>query len=360
MMTAPWSHYGRTAARPAGTSGRERRPETETIDMHAHVMIPAADEFVRPYLDWSTIPLAHFASSETKALTVEQIRDRGPRMTGLADRLQDMDAMGVDRQLVMPSPFQCYHSLEPGLAAEAAQIVNDGVESYVAQRRERLIPMGTVAMQNPIEAVRELERCMKRGFIGVEILTNVHGRELSDPAFEPFWARAEALGALVALHPNGFTEGRRLSRFNFNNTIGNPFETTLALHYLIFDGVLERYPRLKIFAMHGGGYVGAYNARMDHAWGARSDANAGLPRAPTSYLRQIYVDSVVFSVNQLAGLVATFGADRVLMGTDYAFDMAESDPVGHIADLASDDAALLEALAGGNARSLIAEMSSHA
>jgi aminocarboxymuconate-semialdehyde decarboxylase len=111
------------------------------------------------------------------------------------------------------------------------------------------------------------------------VLTNVAGRELSDPAFAPFWAKAEELGALIVIHPNGFTAGQRLTRFYFNNVIGNPLETALALHYLIFDGVLERHPNLRILAVHGGGYLGAYSGRMDHAWGARSDCHGELPKA---------------------------------------------------------------------------------
>ncbi len=152
------------------------------------------------------------------------------------------------------------------------------------------------------------------------------GKELSDPAFAPFWAKAEALGAVVLIHPNGFTEAQRLSRFYFNNIIGNPLETTIALHYLIFDGVLERHPNLKIIAVHGGGFLGAYSGRIDHAWGARSDAQAGLPKPPSSYLKKIYFDTVVFTPNQLAALVETFGVDHVMMGTDYPYDMADYDP----------------------------------
>ena len=182
------------------------------------------------------------------------------------------------------------------------------------------------------EAAKELERCVKQlGFTGVEILTNVAGKELSDPAFAPFWQKAEQLGALVMIHPNGFTEASRLSRFYFNNVIGNPLETTIALHYLIFDGVLERHPKLKILAVHGGGYLGAYSGRIDHAWGARSDSHGDLPQPPTSYLKRIYVDTVVFTPNQLAELVRVFGPDHVVMGTDYPYDMAEYDPLGHIA-----------------------------
>ena len=126
-------------------------------------------------------------------------------------------------------------------------------------------------------------------FKGVEILTNVAGKELSDPAFAPFWKKAEELGALVMIHPNGFTQADRLTRFYFNNVIGNPLDTTIALHYLIFDGVLERHPNLKILAVHGGGYLGGYSGRIDHAWGARSDAHGTLPKPPTHYLKKIYL-----------------------------------------------------------------------
>jgi aminocarboxymuconate-semialdehyde decarboxylase len=155
------------------------------------------------------------------------------------------------------------------------------------------------------------------------------------------------------IHPNGFTEASRLERFYFNNVIGNPLETTIALHYLIFDGVLERHPRLKILAVHGGGYLGAYPGRIDHAWGARSDAHGDLPQPPTTYLKRIYVDTVVFTPYQLAELVAVFGADHVVMGTDYPFDMAEYDPVGHIAGVEDFDAATVAALAGGNTKHLL-------
>src|SRR6185312_16376292 len=142
-------------------------------------------------------------------------------------------------------------------------------------------------------------------------------------------------------------------RFYFNNVIGNPLDTTIALHYLIFDGVLERHPRLKIFAVHGGGYLGGYSGRMDHAWGARSDCQADLPKAPTQYLKQVYVDTVVFTPVQLEALVKTFGADHVVMGTDYPFDMMEYDPVGHIASVNSFDDSTRASLAGGSAMKLL-------
>jgi len=124
----------------------------------------------------------------------------------------------------------------------------------------------------------------------------------------------------VVIHPNGFTQAQRLTRFYFNNVIGNPFDTTIALHYLIFDGVLERHPNLKILAVHGGGYLGGYSGRIDHAWGARSDARDSLPKPPTEYLKRVYVDTVVFTPHQLKYLIEVFGADHMLMGTDYPYD----------------------------------------
>ena len=144
------------------------------------------------------------------------------------------------------------------------------------------------------------------------------------------------MGALVLLHPNGFTQADRFTRFYFNNVIGNPLETTIALHYLIFDGVLERHPNLKIMAVHGGGYLGAYSGRIDHAWGARADCNAGLPHPPTHYLKKIYFDTVVFTPQQLDALVTTFGVDHVVMGTDFPFDMIEHDPQRHLGGAPAD------------------------
>ena len=354
-MTEETNHYGATAARVQPRPGREARPLGTTIDIHAHVMVPEAGAFAGPHVDLSTIPLLHFATPATQALNRKQDADRREVFfQSIPKRLAEMDAAAIDLQLVSPAPGQCYFTVRPEIAVPATRMVNDGIAAYVARQPDRFLGLGTVALQEPTEAVAELERCMgPLGFKGVEILTNVDGRELSDPAFEPFWAAAERLGALVMLHPQGFTEGDRLRRFYFNNVIGNPLDTTVALHYLIFDGVLERYPRLKILAVHGGGYLASYSGRIDHAWGARSDARGTLPHPPSSYLRKIFFDTIVFTPHQLEYLVNTFGEGQVLMGTDYPFDMAESDPVGHINSVGSFSAATRAALAGGNARRLL-------
>jgi aminocarboxymuconate-semialdehyde decarboxylase len=353
-MTENWNRYGPTAARPAGAKpGRMVRPNSVTVDIHSHIAIPRTAEFVKPHLDLSTIPLARYAVPETQAINARQDAERRGVMTSYDQRLADLDAMGIDLQLVMCPPPQCYYTVPVDIAVAAARMINDGIAEFVAGKPDRFIALGTVPMPDGAAAASELERCVTSlKFKGVQLLTNVGGRELSDPAFAPFWAKAEALGAVVLIHPLGFTEAGRLSRFYFNNIIGNPLETTLALHYLIFDGVLERHPNLKIIAVHGGGFLGAYSGRIDHAWGARSDAQAGLPKPPSSYLRKIYFDTVVFTPKQLAALVETFGVDHVMMGTDYPYDMADYDPVELLVATESLDPTAVAAIAGGNAKKL--------
>ena len=351
---AHWNRYDRTSARSHGPAGRETRPSSITIDIHSHVAVPQAAAWIRPHLDTSTIPLARFATPDTTALMQKQEEDIRSRITGYDERLEDLDRMGLDMQLVMPPPNQCYYTVPLDVAVQASRMVNDGIAEYVAKKPDRFVALGAVPLQDGHEAASELERCVgKLGFKGVEILTNVAGNEISEPATAPFWKKAEELGALVVLHPNGFTEGRRLSRFYFNNVIGNPLDTTVALHYLIFDGVLERHPGLKILAVHGGGYLPAYSGRIDHAWGARSDAHGALPQPPTFYLKKMFFDTVVFTPHQLRALVETFGADHLIMGTDYPFDMADYDPIGHLTGAGTFDPSTIAAIAGLNAKHLL-------
>jgi aminocarboxymuconate-semialdehyde decarboxylase len=348
-----WNKYVATAARRHGKPGRKVRPQSITVDIHSHVAVPAAAAFVKPHLDPMANPLVLHATPETRALNQKQEEDVRERITSHDRRFTELDAMGIDFQLVMPPPPQCYYTVPVEIAVAAARMVNDGIAEFVGKKPDRFAGLGSVPMPDGNEAAKELERCVgELGLKGAQILTNVAGRELSDPALEPFWKKAEELNALIVVHPSGFTEGRRFARFSFNNTIGNPLETTIALHYLIFDGVLERHPNLKILAVHGGGYLGAYPGRIDHAWGARSDAHGTLPHPPTSYLKKIYFDSVVFTPEQLAQLVRLYGADHVIMGTDYPYDMADYDPIGHVVS-AGLDAAAVAAVAGGNAKRLL-------
>jgi aminocarboxymuconate-semialdehyde decarboxylase len=353
-MADMWNKYEPTAARKRGKPGRETRPKSTTIDMHAHVAVPRAAEIAGSHVDPKTVPLDYFSTPETKALMAKQGADiaQGIRPTDV--RFKTMDDMGVDMQLISPGPPQIYYTVPLDIAVQATRALNDGIAEYVGKHPDRLVALGGVPMIDGNEAAKELERCMKQlKFKGVEILTNVAGKELSDLAFAPFWKKAEELDALVMIHPNGFTHADRLTRFYFNNVIGNPFETTIALHYLIFDGVFERHPNLRVFAVHGGGYLGGYSGRIDHAWGARSDAHSSLPKPPTHYLKKnVYFDTVVFTPIQLEALVKTFGADRVVLGTDYPFDMADFDPIEHVVSTGF-DASTTAAIAGGNAKRIL-------
>src|SRR5664279_1711667 len=249
---AIWNKYANTAARQHGKPGREIRPKGLTLDMHAHVAVPRVAEIVTPHLKNATDPLVSESTPETQALMAKQAADIRTRISTTDERFSVMDEMGVDMQLVCPAPPQIYYYLPVDVGVQAARALNDGIAEYVSKHSDRLVALGGVPMQDGNEAAKELERCMKTlGFKGVEILTNVNGKELSDPAFAPFWKKAEELDALVLIHPTGFTQPQRFARFYFNNVIGNPLDTTMALHYLIFDGVFERHPKLRVLAVHG-------------------------------------------------------------------------------------------------------------
>jgi aminocarboxymuconate-semialdehyde decarboxylase len=347
-MTAAKNRYGRTAARIHKTLGRARRPSTITIDIHSHILVPEAAAFAAAHLAQSAT--SSFSDPLGREINAAQERDRQPMMLEIDRRLADMDLMGVDIQLVAPAPMQCYYPLDQAEASTAHRLVNEGVAEFVSRRPDRFLGLGVASLQEPELAVAELETAVSRlGLKGVQILTNVRGEELSEERFSSFFARAEMLGAFIMMHPSGFTHADRLQRWYMNNVIGNPLDTTVALHNLIMSGTLARHPELKLMAVHGGGFLPAYSGRIDHAWGARQDAHAGLALSPTTYLRQVYLDTVVFGSAQLQALLDLFGPDRLLMGTDYPFDMGEYDPIGHIAGLERIGERTLSALAGGNA-----------
>jgi aminocarboxymuconate-semialdehyde decarboxylase len=344
------NRYGRTAARIHDADGLARRPSSPTIDIHAHIVVPQAAALAQPHIDISRIPLAQFADGPTKEINAQQEQDVREVMTTIDRRLTDLDRMGIDIQVIAPAPNQCYYSIDSKFAESAHRLANDGVAEFCSRKPDRFFGLGVVTLQEPEIAVRELDYIVGALKLkGVEILTNVDGQELSDPKFRPFFAKAEQLGAFIMMPPNGFTQGQRLTHYYFSNVLGNPLDTTLALHNLIFSGTLARFPELKLMAVHGGGYLPGYSGRIDHAWGARRDSHADLPLPPTTYLRQVYLDTIVFTYHQLAYLIDVFGPDRILMGTDYPFDMAEYNPIGHVAGVEGMDEVTLAQIAGGNA-----------
>src|SRR5258706_14487444 len=191
-----------------------------------------------------------------------------------------------------------------------ARMVNDRLAEIVASHPDRFVALGTVPLQNADLAVIELERCVKKlGFRGVEINPSVNGMDLTDArlGLEKFFAKAQALDIVVFIHPLGFTQGDRLVDHYFNNVIGNPLETTIAASHLIFDGVMERYPKLKIVLPHAGGYLAHYWARMDHAWRARPDCRTVIKRKPSESLERFYFDTITFDRTMLRQLGQRYG-----------------------------------------------------
>ena len=323
------------AARASVLRARNPRPRAGrrsfTVDIHCHVATPAADEIARASFDPTSDALFRFSSEATRAVNRKQGETIAALITETAPRLAIMDATGIDVQAVSPAPHQYYYALEPGLGRETSRLVNDRIAELVALHPDRFVGLGTVPMQAPELAIAELERAVKTlGLRGVELGTNVMGEELASPRFRPFWAKAEEFGIVVFLHPSGFSDGRRLAEHYFINVIGNPLDTTVAVSHLIFGGVLDAYPKLKIVCAHGGGFLAAYSGRMDHAHEARPDCRAVIKRPPTRYLKKLYFDTIVFTHHQLEYLAELYGSDHLMLGTDYPYDMGEADPVGFI------------------------------
>jgi aminocarboxymuconate-semialdehyde decarboxylase len=300
-------------------------------------------------------PTVIFANDLTNQTNVKQMKDRAPKLMGIDVRLKDMDRMGVDIQAVAPAPYHYFYFTEPAYGAELAREVNEGIANVVAQHPDRFVGMGSVPLQNAELAVQELEYCVKKlGLRGVEINTNVNGLNLTDPSLglEKFFAKANELGTVIFMHPLGYTQGDRLRNHYFNNVIGNPLETTVAVSHLIFDGVVARHPKIKFLAAHGGGFLAHYWARMDHAWRARPDTRTVIKKKPSSYLEKFYFDSITFDPRMLKQLIDRYGADHVMLGTDYPYDMGEDDPRGLIAGVSRLSAADRRLIEGGNAMKL--------
>jgi aminocarboxymuconate-semialdehyde decarboxylase len=294
-----------------------------------------------------------YANDETREVNRKQQERVRPQLTSVARRLKDMDKAGIDIQAISTAPPQYYYWAEPELGRDVARTINDNIASIVHEHPDRFVGLCTVPMQAPEFAVAELERAVKQlGFRGVEINSNVAGAELSEERFRPFFAKAQELDTVIFMHPNGFTEGRRLADHYFINIIGNPLDSTVAVHHLIFGGVLDQYPRLKIVVAHGGGFLPAYSGRVDHAHKYRPDCRRCIKRPPTTYLKRMYFDTITFTHHQLEYLVQQWGADHVLLGTDYPYDMALPNAVDFVATAKlgrTEKAAIL----GGNAAKLL-------
>lgn len=330
----PNSHANHAPASDAGGhSVKIEKLGVRTVDIHCHLHVPEADGLVKEVFDLENEPLLWFANDETRKFQMAHGQAIMPRATDTSLRLAEMDATGVDVQAISTAPNHYCYWAAPELGRDVAQLVNNKLADVVGEHPDRFVGLCTVPLQNPEMAVAELERAVKDlGMRGVEINAEVAGNELSRAGLDPFFAKCEELDVVVFIHPSGFSKGDRLNDHYFSNIIGNPLATTVAVHYLIFDGVMDRHPGLKVVLAHGGGFLGSYPGRIDHAHPLRADMQRelGADKIPGDSLNRFYFDSVVFTNDQLEFLANHYGAEHVIMGTDYPYDMAETDPVGHV------------------------------
>ncbi|MFF2245073.1 amidohydrolase family protein [Arthrobacter sp. NPDC058130] len=344
-------------------STRAVEGQNPVVDVHAHILLPALQQLVaeadpRGFAAQQALEVRR-NGPESMAASGQMIKERWPQLTDLDRRLADMDTQGVDVQLVSPSPSHFYYFAGEELDLQLAKAANQAVREFVDRAPERFNGLGLVPLQHPGLMVEALEHAvLECGLLGVEIgsFAATPGDpdrstvELSDPRLAPFWSRAEELGALVFLHPFGCSLDERLDRFYLANTVSQPAENAVALSHLIFSGVLDRHPGLRVLAAHGGGYLPTTLGRSDHAWRVRPEAH-GCAQPPSSYLTKLYFDSLVHNPAELRALVAAAGPDQVLLGSDYPFDMGSDRPVAEVTEAllpAEDEARVL----AGNAAAL--------
>ena len=296
-----------------------------------------------------------YGSELTRKVNTAQLAHLRPKMEFLETRLGDMDAMGVDVQAIAVSVYQYYYWADPEVGARVSRLTNEELVESTSKFPGRFSPLGTVPLQDTEAAIAELRYLVSElGMAGIEIGTHVDStEEISSPRLDPFWAEVEKLGILVVVHTNGHTHKERLQDHNFVNIIGHAFEATLATSHLIFNGVMERYPDLKIVVVHGGGYLPAYAGRIDHAWRAREDVREGVPQPPTEYLKRFFFDTMVFEPDQLKFLIDKYGADHIMLGTDYPYDMGEDDPLELIGSVPGLQQEQIDLISGGNAARLL-------
>jgi len=328
-------------------------PTPRVIDIHCHVLAPEAEELTRPSFSIDKDPFFAFSGQVSGEYNRAHFSEIVPMLTDPEVRLRDMDRMGIDVQAISIAPPQYYYWAEPDLGGRAARIENDRLAELVAMHPDRFVGLGTLPLQDIDLALAELERVVGMGFPGLEICSSVNGLDFDDPRFVPFFEAVVAHDLLLVVHPNGFSHGERLADHYLINTVGMPLDSTLFVSRMIFGGVLERFSDLKICVVHGGGYIPFYPARFDHAWETREDCRRFTPRPPSSYLAQLHFDTMVFDPEDLGYLIRRWGADHVLLGTDYPYDMGEDDPVGLVAKVEGLDDRQRELILGANAARLL-------
>src|SRR5262249_33440072 len=293
-LTSPVHVHAQPAARRREVVVNGRR--AKTVDVHAHCAFPDAMALMGLKVNPASLQMG-------------------------AERIRAMDEQGIDVEALSINAY--WYKGDRDLARQLIALQNDKLAELCAAQPDRFVAFASVALQHPDLAAEQLEHAVKKlGLRGVSIGGSVNGEELADAKFHPFWAKAEALGVLVFIHPQGTAELEKRLHGNgwLTNVIGNPLETTIALSPLIFEGTLDRFPGLKICAAHGGGYLPSYAGRSDAGCvGFPDRCPKPLRKRPSEYLRQLYYDSIVFTPEGLRHLVAECGPSQIVLGTDYPY-----------------------------------------
>jgi len=301
------------------------------IDCHSHTFCPTVNARVADTYKPEYVPYQRDMSDESKAVDHAQFPVLGPKFNNLALRNELLDSMRIDQQVVAPAPGLQHYWAEPALLAEISRMQNDHVADLVGQDPKRYFGLGTLPMTSVDAAMAEATRAVEeRGLRGFQIDSRVMDHELSDTRFDPLYRQLVKLDTTLMIHPLGFSHGQRLGDFFMVNTVGQPLEEIMAINHLIFGGVLDRHPELRILIVHGGGYFPFYVGRMDHAWAYRPELKRLTSKRPSDYLSSMWYDTCLFRPDHVKTLVDLAGADRVMLGSDFPFDMGDPDPLGTV------------------------------
>jgi aminocarboxymuconate-semialdehyde decarboxylase len=272
-----------------------------TIDVHAHYI---------PEVFWEQ-------GADKGFFTVDS--------TGLDQRVQLLNDTGIDTQVLSPAASFSNSDLN------TSQRYNNGMAEAVSRYPKRFLGMATIALNDTDSAPGELERSIKElGLRGVTIGSNVRGVNLDAKEFGPFFAKAQQLDAPIFIHPMNVLGQERLGSYQLDNLIGNPTDTSVAAASLIFGGVLKEFPRLKVYLAHGGGTCPYLCPRWDQGWRARPSAKVNLDKLPSEYLKRFHFDSLTHSTWLLEVLIGLVGAERVMLGSDYPYDMGDREAMGKV------------------------------
>jgi aminocarboxymuconate-semialdehyde decarboxylase len=325
----------------------------KTIDIHTHVEVPEAADIALPHFRPEFDPRVLYQSEESSRYNREHRATQVDKMIDPLTRIADMDLQGVDIQVLAIAPPQYFYYLDEPTGVRATAIQNDRIAAMVAEHPDRFVGVANLPMDHPGAAIAEMVRARNDlGFNGFEINADVNGGELDDRRFDPLWEKAAELEMVAILHPHGFTEAQRMGDYYLANVVCMPLASTLTVSRMILGGVWERYPELKMVVVHGGGYLPFYFSRTDHAYRFRPELRHHISRLPSEYLHLLHFDTTIFDPKQVEYLVTEFGADRVLMGSDYPFDMGPTDPLGFVAKARLSDAER-DLVIGGNAARLL-------